>query len=206
MIVIVDYQKAGNPNSIKNMLEHIGVDAVISNSIDDIEKADKLILPGIGAFDSGMKILRDSGLISILSYKVVEEKTPILGICLGMQLFTRKSGEGSSLGLGWIDAETIRFNFSETLGGRYRTPHMGWNSVTLVQNNQLYNNMVESRFYFAHSYHISGINRENILTTTLYGYEFVSSFVKENIIGVQFHPEKSHKFGMKLLKNFVECF
>jgi len=206
MIVIIDYQGAGNPNSIRNMLKHIGVDSTISNIAGDIEKADKLILPGIGAFDSGMKNLHDSGLIALLSYKVIEDKTPILGICLGMQLFTRISEEGNAPGLGWIDAETTRFNFIETLDGRYRTPHMGWNSVKLVQNNPLYNKLLEPRFYFAHSYHISGINRENILTTTLYGYEFVSSFVKENIIGVQFHPEKSHKYGMTLLKNFVECF
>ncbi len=206
MIVIVDYQSAGNPNSIKNMLKHIGVEAVISNKTDDIEKADKLILPGIGAFDSGIKNLHDSGLISILSHKVVVGKTPILGICLGMQLFTRKSEEGSALGLGWIDAETIRFNFGEMVGERDRIPHMGWNSVTFVQNNPLYQHIVEPRFYFAHSYHVSDINQKSILTTTLYGYEFASSFAEENIMGVQFHPEKSHKFGMKLLENFVECY
>jgi glutamine amidotransferase len=206
LIVVIDYVSAGNPNSIQNMLKHIGVDTVITNKTDDIEKADKLILPGIGAFDGGMKKLHDSGLISLLSYKVIEEKTPILGICLGMQLFTRKSEEGSAPGLGWIDAETVRFNFGEMAGERYRIPHMGWNSVTLVQNNPLHQNMVEPRFYFAHSYHVSDINQKSILTTTLYGYEFVSSFAQENIMGVQFHPEKSHKFGMKLLENFVECF
>ena len=206
MIVIIDYQSAGNPNSIRNMLKHIGVDSTISNIAGDIEKADKLILPGIGAFDSGMDNLRDSGLISMLSHKVVEDKIPILGICLGMQLFTRISEEGSASGLGWIEADTIKFNFTEKIVGKYRVPHMGWNSATLVRNNALYNNLLEPRFYFAHSYHISGINRENIVTTTIYGYEFVSSFAKENIIGVQFHPEKSHKYGMTLLKNFVECF
>jgi len=206
MIVIIDYHSAGNPNSIRNMLKHIGLDSFISNTTGDIEKADKLILPGIGAFDSGMKNLRDSGLISLLNHKVMDEKTPILGICLGMQLFTRKSQEGSASGLGWIDAETVRFNFSETLDRKYRTPHMGWNSVALKQDKPLYSNMIEPRFYFAHSYHVSGINSENIVTTSLYGYEFISSFIKDNIIGVQFHPEKSHKYGMALLKNFVECY
>jgi len=206
MIVIINYRSAGNPNSIRNMLRHIGVDSTISNLTHDIEEADKLILPGIGAFDSGMKNLRDSGLISLLNCKVMDEKTPILGICLGMQLFTRKSEEGSTSGLGWIDAETVRFNFAESLDKKYRTPHMGWNSVEVKQDNPLYSNMIEPRFYFAHSYHVSGINGENIVTTSLYGYEFVSSFVKENMIGVQFHPEKSHKYGMTLLRNFAECF
>jgi len=206
MIVIIDYQSAGNPNSIRNMLKHIGLDSTISNKAGDIEKSDKLILPGIGAFDSGMKNLRESGLIALLNLKVMEEKTSILGICLGMQLFTKESEEGNSSGLGWIDAKTVRFNFSETSDRKYRIPHMGWNSAMLKQDNPLYSNMIEPRFYFAHSYHISGINSENIVTTSLYGYEFVSSFVKDNIIGVQFHPEKSHKYGMALLKNFVECY
>jgi len=188
------------------MLKHIGLDSTISNKAGDIEKSDKLILPGIGAFDSGMKNLRESGLIALLNLKVMEEKTSILGICLGMQLFTKESEEGNSSGLGWIDAKTVRFNFSETSDRKYRIPHMGWNSAMLKQDNPLYSNMIEPRFYFAHSYHISGINSENIVTTSLYGYEFVSSFVKDNIIGVQFHPEKSHKYGMALLKNFVECY
>jgi len=206
MIVIIDYQSAGNPNSIRNMLKHIGLDSTISSAADDIEKADKLILPGIGAFDSGMKNLRDSGLIPLLNHKVMVEKASILGICLGMQLFTRKSEEGSTPGLGWIDAETVRFNFGETADRKYRTPHMGWNSITLKQDNPLYKNMVDPRFYFAHSYHVSGINSDNIVATSTYGYEFVASYIRDNIIGVQFHPKKSHKFGMVLLKNFAEFY
>jgi len=206
LIVIIDYQSSGNPNSIRNMLKHIGLDSTISNKAGDIEKSDKLILPGIGAFDSGMKNLRESGLIALLNLKVMEEKTSILGICLGMQLFTKESEEGNSSGLGWIDAKPSDLISVKHQTRKYRIPHMGWNSAMLKQDNPLYSNMIEPRFYFAHSYHISGINSENIVTTSLYGYEFVSSFVKDNIIGVQFHPEKSHKYGMALLKNFVECY
>lgn len=206
MIVIIDYQCAGNPNSIKNMLKRIGADAIISNNTNDIEKAEKLILPGIGAFDSGMKHLKDSGLISLLNREVIEKKTPILGICLGMQLFTGKSEEGSTPGLGWIDAVTSKFSFNELAEKKYAIPHMGWNSVTLVHSNPLFQNIIEPRFYFAHSYHITDIRQQNVITTTFHGYEFISSIAQENIMGVQFHPEKSHKIGMKLLENFIECF
>jgi glutamine amidotransferase len=205
MIVIIDYG-VGNLGSIANMLKKVGAEAMISSNVSDIEKADKLILPGVGAFDNGMKNLNESGLVSVLNTKVIEIKTPILGICLGAQLFSKSSQEGELPGLGWIDAEMKRFRFDQSQAN-LKVPHMGWNFVTVNQSNPLFNDMYENaRFYFVHSYHFVCHDEKNILAKTHYGYEFASAIVSENIMGTQFHPEKSHKFGMKLLKNFAEYF
>jgi len=203
MIVIVDYGM-GNLGSILNMLKYLKVEAKISSNVSDIEIADKLILPGVGAFDNGMKNLQNLGLIPYLKKQVIDKKTPILGICLGMQLFTKKSEEGTALGLGWVDAETTRFHFNES-NTKLKIPHMGWNTVQIHDTSTFYKNMGEDvRFYFVHSYHVICHNQNNILTSTTYGYSFPSSIQSQNIYGVQFHPEKSHKFGMKLFKNFAE--
>ena len=202
MITII--KGLGNTGSISNMLKKIGANSVIASDISMIEKSEKLILPGVGSFDSGMTNLVQEGLLEVLNKKVIGEKIPILGICLGMQLFTKKSEEGNLQGLGWIDAQTIRFKFDEK-NNNLKIPHMGWNTVYLKKENQLFREMfAEPRFYFVHSYHVVCNNEQNILTTTHHGYEFVSSIQKDNIMGVQFHPEKSHKFGMKLLRNFAE--
>jgi glutamine amidotransferase len=185
------------------MLKKIGTEAAISSSISDIEEAEKLILPGVGNFDQGMRNLEASGFLPVLQDRVIQKKTPILGICLGMQLFARKSEEGGSTGLGWIDAEVVRFKFDDK-ERHLKVPHMGWNLVRICQRDSLFDEMyIEPRFYFVHSYHVVCRTEEEVLTQTFYGYEFVSSIKKENIYGVQFHPEKSHKFGMKLLDNFV---
>jgi glutamine amidotransferase len=205
MIIIIDYG-VGNLGSIKNMLKRAGVDSTISSDRGHIEKAHKLILPGIGSFDYGMKKLIECGLADILNKKVLEEKIPILGICLGAQLFTKRSEEGKLNGLGWLDAETVKFNFDNSKSG-LKIPHMGWSEVSPVKKSLLFKDMYEEpRFYFVHSYHIRPNNEADVITKTKYGYEFVSAIEKENIIGVQFHPEKSHKFGIKLLKNFVELY
>lgn len=203
MIVIVDYG-TGNVQSILNMLRRIGIDsAEISAEIKKIEEADKLILPGVGAFDFGMANLEKSGLIPVLNKKVIDQKVPILGICLGMQLMTRRSEEGSLPGLGWIDADTIRFHFEGSVDKR-KIPHMGWNTVHISKENRIFpEKQDEFRFYFVHSYHVVCNNKDDILTVTEYGYDFISSFQKDNIVGVQFHPEKSHKFGMKVMSNFT---
>jgi len=186
------------------MLRYLKIDAIISSKIPDIENADKLILPGVGSFDDGMKKLHTSDLIPALQKKVIEQKTPILGICLGMQLFTKKSEEGNLLGLGWIDAETIRFRFNDN-PTRLKIPHMGWNRVMINDRTTIFKNADEDvRFYFVHSYHVVCQHKKNILTTTMYGYDFASSIQSENIYGVQYHPEKSHKFGMNLFQNFAE--
>lgn len=203
MIVIIDYGM-GNLGSVLNMVRKIGADAIISSKISDIEKADKLILPGIGSFDNGMKNLDKLGFIPILNKKVLEDKTPILGICLGIQLFTKKSEEGKLPGLGWIDAETIKFKF-EKKNNNLKIPHMGWNTVDVKKKLSIFKDTYEDeRFYFVHSYHLVCNNKKDILSTTHHGYDFVSSIKKDNIIGTQFHPEKSHKYGLKILQNFIE--
>lgn len=204
MIVVIDYG-LGNLGSILNMLKKIGANAIISSKIPDIEKADKLILPGVGAFDNGMTNLDKLGLIPILNKLIFNKKIPILGICLGMQLLTKRSAEGTLSGLDWIDAEVVKFKF-DSLNSNLKIPHMGWNTVEVVKRSHLFNELEQARFYFVHSYHVICNDRLDILAETYYGYNFVSAIEKDNIFGVQFHPEKSHKFGMRLLRNFVELF
>lgn len=203
MIVIIDY-KMGNLGSILNMLKKIGAPGIISSDTDAIRQADKLILPGVGAFDNGMKNLDDLGLIPVLSEIVLQERAPILGICLGMQLMTNSSEEGKLPGLGWIDAKTVRFRHDPS--NDLKIPHMGWNTVSVRKESALFRDMFpEPRFYFVHSYHAVCEDPADVLTVTPHGYEFASAFQHGNIIGVQFHPEKSHKFGMRLLRNFAEA-
>lgn len=204
MIIIVDY-KMGNLGSILNMLKKIGTLAMASSLPEDILQADKLILPGVGAFDNGMTNLKESGLLSVLNEKVLAKKTPILGICLGMQLLTRQSAEGRLEGLGWIEADTVRFRLDREKSSPLKVPHMGWNTVMFAHGSILSSGLEkEARFYFVHSFHVVCDKEDNVAGKTLYGYEFVSAVQKNNIYGVQFHPEKSHKFGLQLLKNFVE--
>ncbi len=204
MIVILDYGM-GNLGSIQNMLKRVGAPAAkISSDPKDIEQAEKLILPGVGSFDTGMQRLRETGLIGLLNEKVLKAKTPTLGVCLGMQLITKISEEGELPGLGWIDAETIRFRFDSKQTG-LKVPHMGWNTVNIKREGILFKGMEPSpRFYFVHSFHVVSHNPEDVLGTTEYGYEFASALQHGHIMAAQFHPEKSHKFGMKLYKNFVD--
>jgi glutamine amidotransferase len=204
MITIIDY-KTGNLGSIQNILKRIGEDSVVTSDKDEIARATKLILPGVGAFDTGMRNLSGLNLIDILNKKVIEEKIPVLGICLGMQLLSKGSEEGSLPGLGWIDASTVRFEFEDST--EYKIPHMGWNFIRQHKTGKLFDNMYpDSRFYFVHSYFFSANDPEDVLTSTTYEIEFTSAIERGNILGVQFHPEKSHKFGMKLLKNFVDFY
>ena len=204
MLTIIDY-KAGNVRSIQNMLKKIGYKSIISDKFEDIELADKLILPGVGSFDFGMEQLENSRLIPALNKKVLQDKTPVLGICLGVQLFTNSSEEGQKKGLAWFDAETVAFDKNK-LPENYKIPHMGWAEINCNKQSKLFQNLHETppRFYFVHAYHLKSDNERDILATTSYGYEFVVGLEKENIVGVQFHPEKSHKFGMQILRNFVE--
>ncbi|MCD4795132.1 MAG: imidazole glycerol phosphate synthase subunit HisH [Bacteroidales bacterium] len=203
MLTIIDY-KAGNVRSIQNMLKKIGYKSIISGKIEDIEQSEKLILPGVGSFDYGMEQLENSGLIPILNKKVLEDKNPILGICLGVQLFTKSSEEGQKKGLAWFDAETVAFDKNK-LPKNYKIPHMGWNEIEYNKQSKLFRNMPDdARFYFVHSYHLKSNNEEDISAKTIYGYEFTVGLEKDNITGIQFHPEKSHKFGMQVLRNFIE--
>ena len=202
MIAIVDCGM-GNHGSIQNMLLRIGVESTITTDIEVIKAAEKLILPGVGAFDKAMDNLHRIGIIPTLNEQVLEKKVPILGICLGMHLFSNKSEEGNTPGLGWIDAETIKFNFN-LAESPLRVPHMGWNTIEVQQEGSILDNIYdESRFYFVHSYHVRCQSSACVLATTDYGIEFHSAIIKDNIVGTQFHPEKSHKFGMKLLSNFL---
>jgi imidazole glycerol-phosphate synthase subunit HisH len=200
MLIILNFGM-GNVGSLANMLRKIHVPAQISSDAGDIESADKLILPGVGSFDHGMQKLQELNLIDILNKKVVRDKTPILGICLGMQLFTKTSEEGTLPGLGWVDANTVKFSLSGETS--LKIPHMGWDTLECKKPHYLMQGTDENTmYYFVHSYHVVCNCSEDILSKTHYEYDFVSSLVKDNIIGVQFHPEKSHKYGMKLLENF----
>jgi glutamine amidotransferase len=202
MVTIVDYN-TGNVGSVYNMLKKIGASATITSDPIEIAKAEKLVICGVGSFDEGMKNLANASLIELLNEKVLVKKTPIIGICLGMQLFTRKSEEGQLPGLGWINADTVKFSF--TTGQSLKVPHMGWNYVDIEGKNSLFLDMYEQpRFYFVHSYFVKPDDASITSATANYGHDFCASYSYENILGVQFHPEKSHKYGMKLLKNFID--
>ena len=203
MIAIVDYGM-GNLGSIANMLKKVGAQSTISSDPQIITAADKLVLPGVGAFDNGMRNLAQRGLVELLNAQVLQHKKPILGLCLGMQLFTRASEEGQLKGLGWINAQTVRFKFDQA-NADLKIPHMGWNTLRIHRPHPLLADLeADARFYFVHSYHLICNDPESALATTTYGYDFASVVAQDNILGAQFHPEKSHKFGMKLLKNFAE--
>lgn len=200
MVAIIDYG-AGNLRSIHNKLSRLGIDAVITSDEKVIMQADKLILPGVGFFASGMENLKKSGLIEILNQKVLKEKTPILGVCLGMQLLFEYSQEGDAAGLGWIKGDVKKFNFPKK---RLKVPHMGWNTIKVKKSNKLLNEIPKNaQFYFVHSYHVCPKYDKNILATTNYGYDFTSVVVDNNIYGTQFHPEKSHSNGIQIIKNFA---
>lgn len=203
MIVIIDYG-VGNLASIEKMLRKATREKVVlSSDPDHIASAKKLILPGVGPFDHGIKSLDYSGLRPILTQRVVDDKIPILGICLGMQLFTNRSREGHLPGLGWIAGTTERFQLSAN--SVLKVPHMGWNWVDWQQDAPLSRGLRnDARFYFVHSYYVVCDNDKHSIATSHHGHTFTASVARDNIFGVQFHPEKSHKYGLQLMKNFAE--
>ncbi len=198
MIAILDYG-VGNLKSIYNMFRKVGMEVMITSNVDKVTRADKYLLSGVGSFDCGITQLKQAPFFEQLQKEVLVNKKPILGICLGMQLLTHSSEEGKEKGLGWIDAKTVHFDLVDK---SLAVPHMGWNEVNPVSEQNLFRNLQENRFYFVHSYYVVCKKEENILATSNYGNDFTCSIGKENIYGVQFHPEKSHRFGMQLLKNF----
>ncbi|MNK10373.1 Imidazole glycerol phosphate synthase subunit HisH 1 [compost metagenome] len=203
MILIYDYG-VGNLTSIANMLKKAGAKSKISNEEEDVLSADKIILPGVGSFEYGINKLRELSSFAILEREVIQHKKPILGVCLGAQLLFNSSEEGNNpKGLGWIDGEIKKFDETHFKNGE-KVPHMGWNWVRQKKESKLLEGLDDARFYFVHSYHMKPFNSEDILLRTEYGYPFISAVEKENVIGVQFHPEKSHKFGLKLYQNFVK--
>jgi glutamine amidotransferase len=195
----------GNVGSIRSMLSKIGADAIVTSDPQIISDADKIILPGVGAFDHAMKRLHAMEFISLLNQKVLDGGAACLGICLGMQLLTKGSEEGGLPGLGWIEAQTRRFD----LDGQptdLPIPHMGWNTVRDEGRSAvLAGEPDEAKFYFVHSYYVDCRSEEEVFGTTEYGIRFASVIGRDNITGVQFHPEKSHRFGMHLLRNFAEA-
>ena len=201
MIAILDYG-LGNLGSIANMLKVIGEKSKITNNREEIVLADGIILPGVGAFDAGMQKLNESGLTQLIKDRA-QEGVPILGICLGMQLLGRCSEEGKLSGLSLIPFECKKFMFSKDVD--LKVPHMGWDIVDIKQSSPLVEDLKGTqRYYFVHSYHAVCDSTDNVLMTCDYGYEFAAAVVKKNVFGVQFHPEKSHDFGVALLKNYVE--
>jgi glutamine amidotransferase len=201
-IVIIDYGM-GNIGSIENMLRYLGVKAIVSSDIDVILNADKIILPGVGNFDRAMKNIADLGLIDVLKEMALVKKKPFLGICLGMQIMCESSEEGVLPGLSFIQAKVKKFDFDPA--SKLKVPHMGWNKIIINKSSDILNGLDDnSRFYFVHSYFVKCQNEIDILTQTTYGFNFVSSFQVDNLIGAQFHPEKSHRFGVTLFKNFLE--
>ena len=200
MITIVNYGM-GNLGSMLNMFKRIGIKASIESDPVVISKADKLVLPGVGAFDSAMHCINSvPSLRYVLDQKALTERVPILGVCLGMQLLTSSSEEGKLPGLGWIGGACTRFPKIEGL----KVPHMGWNVAVTNSRSILTSKVDDARYYFVHSYCVHVDNPRNSIMKTHYGIDFDSAISSENIFGVQFHPEKSHRFGMQILKNFAE--
>ncbi len=202
MVCIIDYG-LGNIGSLINMFKYINQEVIVSSDQSKILNASHLILPGVGTFDTGMKNLQKNNLTATLNNAVIKNKIPILGICLGAQLMLESSEEGIEKGLNWVDGNVVKFNTNEK---NIKIPHMGWNNVKFEKNHWLFSDMPDEnpRFYFVHSYHFNIFKPNQIAGETSYGINFASGFVKENIVGVQFHPEKSHLFGMQLLRNFIK--
>jgi imidazole glycerol-phosphate synthase subunit HisH len=201
LITIVDYGM-GNLLSVKKKLDRLNSGTKISCDPADVLAASKIILPGVGHFQKAMKNLQTLGLFDALNEAVLQKKTPVFGICLGMQLMAKHSQEGDAAGLGWFDADVVKFSINDTL--KYKIPHTGWNQVMIKKQSKLMNGISGTpEFYFVHAYHIKLNDNADALHETSYEYPFVSAIEKENIIGVQYHPEKSHEDGELLLKNFI---
>lgn len=202
MITIIDYG-VGNIFAFQNVYKRLNIPTKIAKSVSDLETAKKIILPGVGAFDYAMQRLNASGMREKLDELVLDKKVPVLGICVGMQMMGNKSDEGLMEGLKWINAEIIKFDES-LIKQRTKLPHMGWNDVVKVKNNILFDELDEqSIFYFLHSYYFKCNHQEDVIATTNYGISFTSAVNANNIFGIQFHPEKSHRYGEKLLNNFA---
>ncbi len=204
MIGLVDLD-IGNIGSISNMLRRLGVEHVISKDLTVLEKASKLILPGVGAFDSVMGRVQEMQLVPFLEEQVCQKKKPFMGVCVGMQILANASEEGNLQGLGWIPGQVKKFTFEGEVT-KLRVPHMGWNKVNPTSSDLIFKdqNPEDAFFYFVHSYYYEVADPMSSLATTTYGKEFTSIVKKDNIYGVQFHPEKSHKHGLLLFKNFSE--
>lgn len=199
-VAIIDYGMC-NLDSVKRAVEVCGGTAIITSNAADIKNSDRIILPGVGAFPNAMANIKRLFIDVVLFEQVIEKKVPFLGICLGMQMIATKSWEVQETeGLGWIDGEVIRLDSDK----KVRVPHMGWNEVHIVRETPLFEGVQSGKdFYFVHSYHFRPIDDKVVIAETVYGGKFVSAVQKENIFGVQFHPEKSLQSGLRLIKNFL---
>jgi glutamine amidotransferase len=203
LIHIVDYG-LGNTQAIMNTYKRLGIDATRSRTKDDLQDVTRLILPGVGAFDHAMELLNASGMLETLEHFVKQEKVPVLGICVGMQILASSSDEGTSPGLGWVEGR-VRSFAGNARSFTQQMPHMGWNDVLPTVETPLFHGLKQdSRFYFLHSYYFDSEHASNVLAHADYGFQFHCAVQNENVYGVQFHPEKSHHWGAKLLKNFAE--
>ena len=203
MIAIIEYG-LGNIGAFVNVYQRLNIPVAVAKTADDLKAATKIILPGVGAFDRAINRLNNSGMRETLDKLVLDNKLPVIGICAGMQMLAKSSEEGVLAGLGWIDGAVKRFDAS-VLKSKTRLPHMGWNTIRPDNDNPLLLNLSnESRFYFLHSYYFQCNNPHDAIATTEYGIQFASAVNSRNIYGVQFHPEKSHQWGIQLLKNFAE--
>jgi len=201
MIAIVDHGM-GNLGSVQNMLRRLGADVVLTGDPAVISRSKKLILAGVGAFDTAMSRLEDLGVIEVINRRVLDDGIPVLGVCLGLQLMTMSSEEGRRPGLGWLDAEARAFAFAN--GEELPTPHMGWEVVRPTRASPLFDARGhEERFYFSHRYHLDCRDARDVAATAVYGYEFPAAIHRSNILGTQFHPEKSHTFGMAVYRRFL---
>lgn len=202
MIVIPNFG-IGNVKSVANMLSRIGAKTLVTDRPADLKSAKKIILAGVGAFDAGMQVLSAGGWFKELQEAAQVRKVPLLGICLGMQLLCHRSEEGTVPGLCWIDATVKRFNINDFPD--IKVPHMGWNTIEVQKPNSIITtDEPDQRYYFAHSYHVVCQDSSNLVATVKYGNAVTAVIQHDNIFGVQFHPEKSHRFGMQLLANFVK--
>jgi glutamine amidotransferase len=202
MIALVDYG-LGNIQAFANIYRRLGIEAWAASTPQDLRRASRIILPGVGAFDWAMTRLQESGLRQALDEEVLGAKKPVLGVCVGMQMMATSSEEGTLPGLGWIDASVVKFD-TRLLQGKTHLPHMGWNDVAPVSNENLFAGLDSPQYYFLHSYYIKPRSIENTLATANYGLTFTCSVRNGNVYGTQFHPEKSHQWGIGLLKNFAE--
>lgn len=201
MIGIIDYG-LGNVVAFANVYKKLNIPAIIVKQVEDLKNASKVILPGVGSFDKAMQRLEKSGMRQLLDEIVLHRHVPVLGVCVGMQMFARSSEEGSLPGLGWINGEVKRFNHS-SLRRSVCVPHMGWNNFKPLKTNGLLQGFdLNARFYFLHSYYFQCHRSEDVIAVTDYGGEFACVVNSGNVFGVQFHPEKSHQWGIRLLENF----
>lgn len=203
MIAIVHYG-LGNVHAFANIYKRLNISVTMATTPEDLKAADQIILPGVGAFDWAMTRLNNSGMRNALEHSVMTERRPILGICVGMQMLARNSDEGEAEGLGWVDGEVKRFDVS-SFSQKTRLPHMGWNDAQARESTGLFSELdSNARFYFLHSYYFSPDSQKDVLAETDYNGVFASSVRAENVYGVQFHPEKSHQWGIRLLENFAQ--